>query len=82
MKVRNRWNIMNGLRKTKNENNYKKMEEDDKTEYQITMNGNVKAFPTLEKLLEYVLKNKDELYYCSIRKVVGRGSCGFVINRM
>ena len=58
------------------------MEEDDKTEYQVTINGDVKGFENLEKALEYVLKKKDELYYCSIRKVVGRGSCGFVINRM
>jgi len=58
------------------------MEEDDKPEYQVTMNGSIKAFETPEEALEYILKNKDELYYCSIRKVVGSGSCGFVINRM
>jgi len=58
------------------------MEEDDKVEYQVTMNGNIKAFETLEKALDYVLKKKDELYYCSVRKVVGKGSAGFTINRM
>ncbi len=55
--------------------------EEDKPEFQVTMNGEIKGFDDLEKALAYILKNKDKLYYCSIRKVVGTGCSGFTINK-
>ena len=58
------------------------MEEDEKTEYQVTMNGEIKAFENVEKATEYILKRKKELYYCSIRKVVGTGCVNFSITRI
>lgn len=58
------------------------MEEGEKTEYQVTMNGGIKGFEDIEKVVNYILKNKDKLYYCSIRKIIGKGSTGFSITRV
>ena len=57
------------------------MEEDDKPEFQVTMNGEIKGFDDLEKALSYILKNKDKLFYCVIRTVFGTGCISFAINR-
>ena len=58
------------------------MEESYKTKYQVIMNNMIKEFEIIEEVATYLLKNKNILYYCSIKKVVGKGCVNFKINRI
>jgi hypothetical protein len=39
------------------------------TELQLTMNGEINGFESIEELAEYLIKNWKYNYYASIRKV-------------
>jgi len=58
------------------------IKEGEKIEFQLIFNGQIKYFKEIEKLLEYIKSNIEDIPYCVMRKFYPKKHCvRFMINR-